>query len=546
MKFLRCFSVALILVMLATSLCSCRTSFFYVVSSWLSEHSQEESLRANVFLKSLEPSISEADIRMVRDSIEQCKASCFAENKDAARFEEDLYAMKAALACIDSKRDAAKLLFDYDTLDAEAQENRRYAYEIYYQLHSEYWSAINEMQNHADDLLSVVQAFLEQEYPNRRTLLFDNDAYLAQMDVLYSDFCTYNFEGTPQEIHGIYTEYLKAAQMYAESYGYENYYECETDWTYCRDYGRSERELFRTYVKQYIVPLYKEYDARSDEMYKKLGSFARYESDVYTHKAYDQFEENYIYMYLESLPSSIGDRMRDAFEKGYIVIGDRLGSLNTANVTDIGGMPVCYFCEEKLDLMSVSHELGHYCQNLIEDGAVGISYDMKEVCSQANTLLMLRYLREKIDRAAYDAFEIYEVSNLLYQTILETAKDEFDEIVFADPEAYTYTVEELTSIMEGLIEEYGIDEIGGSMEQYAKTYWHRQGLYQPAYRLSYATSALMAFQLYRIADGDYAAATEKYRLFVETVDTDSSFLVAIENAGLYSPFDEKMYLDIMG
>ena len=237
--------------------------------------------------------------------------------------------------------------------------------------------------------------------------------------------------------------------------------------------------------------------------------------------------------------------MRDAFEKGYIVIGDMSGSLNTANVADIGGMPVCYFYEENLDLVSVSHELGHYCQNLIEDGAIGISYDMKEVCSQANTLLMLRFLRDKIDRAGYDAFEIYEVSNLLYQTILETAKDEFDEIVFSDAEAYTYTAEQLTSIMEGLIAEYGIDEIGGSMEQYAKTYWYRQGLYQPAYRISYATSALMAFQLYWIANEDYAEATEKYRLFIETVNKESSFLGAIENAGLYSPFDEQMYLEFM-
>ncbi len=539
MKIVRLISLILCLLLF---LCSCELPFLREYSSF---EPVENPLRENAFLKSLDASITEQEIQDVRDCIVQCKESCFGEKKNAERLEKNLYYMKWELDWIDYKRDVADLLFHYDTSDETAQKNRQYAYEVYYTLHNEYWSAIHEMQNRGGSLLSVVESFLQQEHPNRRTAYFDGDAALAQMEDLYSEFCAYNFEGTAEEVHGIYVEYLKAAQKYAESYGYENYYACETDWTYYRDYGKEEREQFREYVKQYIVPLYLEYDSRSDKLYDRLGIFARYDSDLYTYKAYDQFEENYIFLYLDSLPESIGDRMRDAFEQGNIIIGDTENSLKTALVADVSDMPVCYFHKDMLDLVTVSHELGHYCQNLIESGIRGISYDMKEVCSQANTLLMLRYLRDEIDTRAYEAFEVYEISNLLYQTVLETVKDEFDEIVFSDPNAYTYTAEELTAIMEELIVEYGIDEIGGSMENYAKTYWHRQGIYQPVYRLSYGTSALVAFQLYRIADEDYDEATERYRLFVETVDTESSFLGALENAGLYSPFDEQLYLEFI-
>ncbi len=508
------------------------------------------SVRENTLLKTLHFSLSDSDIKdskikNFRDCVDRCEEIYYNEKKTSPKeLKNALYEMKAALDWFDRQRDIANYLYMYDTTDITAKENYTYAEQIYTQIRGEYWSCIGGILNTAKARLPIVKRFVDEEHGPLLTVYFDNDdCYLRERE-LYAEFCSYNFKGTAEQIHGIFTEYLRVSRTYAQSYGCDDFYEYTTRHQLYRDYGKEEREQFREYVKRYLIPLYLEYHARSDAMYNSLGFLQRRKSDAYYNLPFDQFDQNYLFLYFDSLPDSIGNTMRSALEQGHVIIGDQPGSQKKASFMFCGDDPVCYFHESCLDLISVSHELGHYYKNTIHGVNANISYDMSEVHSQANSLLMLRYLRDVIDSRAYDSFEVYEIENILYQTILATVRDEFDERIYSDPDAHTYTADELTAIMENLIQEYGIDKIGGSLERHLKTYWHRQGMNSPAYNLSYATSAVIALQIYYMSETDYAAATECYRLLIEEIDFTSTFLGTLEDAGLYSPFDEQLYLDL--
>ncbi len=534
-----------VLLLLALCLCSCSIRPLLdwdMILNLPLDVGQSKVERENPLLDTLHFSLLDSDIEEFYAGLSRCE-DIYAKRRaaDADELEEALHELDWLLSWFDYQRQTAALLRLYDTADEEARQSDLRAQAVYTSLHSAYWEAMNAMRIPSHPLTPTVVAYLNDAYPDRITIYFENDEYEHRMDELESEFLTYNYKGSAAQIHGIYTEYIDAANRFAQSFGYDNYYEYSADEVYERGYGREEREKFRSLVKEHLVPLYRAYDRLWESKRDTMSYLERRQSDRYSAAAYDTVARDALFTYFDSLPEGVGETMRAAFEEGRVLIGDRPASLSKAMVTMLGDEPVCYFHEDLLDLVTVSHELGHFYADTVREAVGDISFDLCETHSQANSLLMLRYLRDEIGSDAFAAFELYEVGNMLYTAIASTIKDEFDEIVFSMSEEDDRSVETLGEVMEGLIEEYGIDSREGSMVSQLRTYWHRQGIGSVGYHISYGVSAVVAMEIYCKSESDYAAATACYQRLVERSHKGACIDAVAVSVGLYSPFDARCY-----
>lgn len=365
----------------------------------------------------------------------------------------------------------------------------------------------------------------------------------AAMSEIKRKFLSYNSKGTAEQIIGLYTEFLAQSRSYAQAFGYDNYYEYVSDRVYDRNYGAKERERLREYVREYLIPLYIEWGAASDRSWGSLTLSEREASEALGNARFDSHTEDYLLSYFRSLPASLGEKMQSAIERDRIVFGESENALLSAYEVRVGDTPMCYFHEDMADLVTVSHEIGHYYNDLV-NGTGACSQDLIEVHSQSNTLLMLSFMSRAFDSAAVSDFVGFEVNDTIHRAIASTIRDEFEEIVFSDPNSDKYTVSDMRRVMQGLIEKYRVKEFSSEMADQLLLYWHSISLDSPGYRISYVASSVVSLQIYQKSLTDYDGALESYRRTVENIDRDNTFLGTLENAGLLSPFDEACFKKI--
>ncbi len=499
-----------------------------------------------IFASTLKYTLSDSDTERFDKKLNECEQLFLSNKKEnETKLKKALYELNSIKEFFDAQRNIAQLLYDCDLSDDTAKNNQYTSDEMYWDIHEKFWAFINSTITEDNVLEPTVREFEEKEFPLLLTKEYDASSYALQMTQIKNDIRKYNRSATYEQAHKLYTQYIYASQMYAKAYGYDNYYDYQTDTSYNRDYGKEERELFREYVKKYLVPLYRKYNARSNwiDLFLTSKEFAL--SEEYLNNRYDSFSENLLLLYLESLPASTRECMLEVFEKDRIIIADNDNSFDSAYIKEIGNTPICYLHENRANLIDVSHEIGHYYTHSYQGNTDWISFDLRETHSQGNTLLMLSYLNKKLDSRAFNSAQAFEISSMLYQTISSTIRDEFDEIVFSNPQSQNYSIEQLNQIMEDLIEEYDVSDISKTFTKQLMTYWNRLGTEQIAYQISYATSFVTALQIYLKSLNDYNEAVLCYQAIVEQIDKNSTFLKTISNAGLLSPLDEKLYEQII-
>ena len=492
----------------------------------------------------MEFTLSEEDVEKFQKKLKTCQElydSNLQEN--AAELEKQLYKLNSLLMKIEVQEGIAYLQYCYNLSDPEAKENYEYAIATANQANSDFWSLQPDEDSPENVLDATVRAFLEKEYAHARMEKGAAVPYGEKLDALTIQFNAYNGEGTPEEIYDLYVEYWDTAKKYAQRYGYDNYYDCVSKVRYMRDYGKKEREEFRSYVKAYLIPLFKKLKNKSEQADAILTPAQYQKSIAYSKDRYDSFSENYLFSYFESLPESGGKAMMEAFEKDRIFIGDQPNSRFLAFTTMVGDTPICYFNANEMNMTTVSHEIGHYYCSTVNQYEDSLTMDLKEIHSQANSLLLYSYLQKQLDDPAFDSFCAYEVYNMVYQTISCTIRDEFDEKVFGAG-SKKYTVPELNQIMAELLREYGVADLSDNMVQQLTTYWHRLGLSHPGYEISYAVSLVASLQIYQKSLTDYDGAAESYCRLVENLNMEQSFTDKLADAGLYSPFERSTYTEL--
>lgn len=454
-----------------------------------------------------------------------------------------LYKLNSLKVAYDAQRDIAELLYSCHPTDKTAQKNTGDAEAAYLDVHRRFWDLLGDARAEGCVFADVTHAFVREEYPTATTATKGTATY-AQMTALANELYAFNQSATREEAFPIYSRYLSLAHTYATLNGYTNFYEHQNAVAYGRDSTRLDRTRLRAYVKEYLVPLYREKRDEYHALYASLSRKERILSNRYLDDAYDSLDTDLLGAYFSSLPDDVREAMSGAFALDRVLIPKDDTAYVSAYVQTVGNTPVCYFHPTLTDLVTVSHELGHYYAHAANDTLDGASYDLRETHSQANTLLMLSYLESTLDDRAFSAARAYAVSNLMYQAIVCTIRDEFEETLFKRGGTTLSSPDEIDAIMADLIEEYDVADLSSNITAQLMTFWHRQGLSSPGYYISYTASFVVAYQIYLLSLTDYEAAVAAYQALTENIEEDATFLATVRAAGLSSPFAETTYQDL--
>lgn len=431
-------------------------------------------------------------------------------------------------------------------LSKENSEINRQNYVSAFNIYNETWDKIYQLYKAArknPEVKDLINDFIDDKHSLISIVSGDPDIHDNRLTELEVEFLA-SSGSSEAELCELYDEFVSVSNALAECYGYENYYEYAHAEVFSRQCTAAERNLLRDYVIKYIVPLYFEYDKYADSIYDSATALDKFFSNRYFNSRFDSFLNDPLFSYIDSLPDSASKAMREAFELDRIIIGDSLNSEKTAFAKNLSPISFCYFHEDEMDLESVSHELGHYYSHSFLDRK-NDGYDLYEIYALSNAFLLLSHMGQEKDSLSFELYSADYIANKLYQWILCTMKDEFDEIVYSTYGSFEFTPESLLEISTNILEKYGIADKTTSMKNHLLTYWRRQGMDDPCYNLNYSIALVSSFDIYLMSLTDYAGATELYCKLVEEYNMDLSLLENLLEAGLTTPFEEDSYSNLM-
>ena len=419
----------------------------------------------------------------------------------------------------------------------------------------------SEMQANVYDAYIVVCQKLDQSDSSYREHFFSDwtEAELKEMR-LYSDRVTELHRKNDQilvdyrdldvteegeKVSDLYADLVANNNEIAKKLGYKNYYDYASELIYMRDYGKDERALLRTYVKEYLVPLcaavWDQFDAAMNELSAKDYNFVIDFMD----EDYDELSGDYLQSYLNSFEGSSKAAMEGMLEEGNSIFTDSSNALEGAFTATLSEYekPVCYFGPSYQDILTVVHEMGHYygAQYTEDEDLV---MDLAEVQSQGNEWLLLTFLQEELDEDVYEAVVSYQLYMMLTTIVVSTVVDEFEEYIYTVSARNPLTVIDYDRAMDSICASYGGTEFFEEYITDMQMYWKYVVIESPVYYISYAVSGVAALALYEEATYDYARAQQTYRKLLENVNPEKEFLGNLVDAGLRTPFDERLYRDI--
>lgn len=321
----------------------------------------------------------------------------------------------------------------------------------------------------------------------------------------------------------VLSELTAVRQETAEEYGYDSFPLYAREVLYGRDYTEEETAAFREAVKTHIVPLF-------------LAVNATHVDETFLLNEEQEDED----VMLEAIGSRLGNvdpRLLEAWD--YFTAHHCLCAGSDEDMVDMGftdilpefGSAYIYLKRDGtiLDYESLVHEFGHF--NALwhsGDHAVFLAnnIDVAEIQSQGLEMLFLDSM-EDIFPASRDALHLYIVDEMLYNILSGCLYDEFQEMLFEEPDM---TAEEMNRCIADLEQQYGIlseEESEESLDwiQVAHTFD------APFYYFSYAASAVAALEIWAEASRNREAATERY-MQITAIPETVPFKEALAEAGL--------------
>ncbi len=384
--------------------------------------------------------------------------------------------------------------------------------------------------------------------------LYSSDAEfsLKELEHMYTDgvIATEEYLALQREIYvqenaaygELYLELVEVRKAIAKNRGFETYGEYAYSEIYSRAYSVSDVKAMRSYVKKELVPLY-------NEMVEALDYDALSESDEYMSKMYSTKLEEMIKPILESVSTDDHD-MLEVFED--MVKNNRCSfyySDNKANISfttyiDCYNVPYM-FCSPSFkatgyDFSTVVHEFGHYyAYSTVPLTEYNIQdLDAQEVASQGLEMIFAEYISDIYpNNDMANAQYLYILINVLGAVIEGCKMDEFQERVFASD---LVTISDINKIYGDILTEYGTDfyDIGNGEALSWIDVTHT--FIAPFYYVSYASSALVALQIWSTDD-----SSKVYFDFLANTET-MNFMDNIKKCGFESPFNEESLKAIKG
>ncbi len=329
----------------------------------------------------------------------------------------------------------------------------------------------------------------------------------------------------------LYGQFVENNKQIATLSGYTNYMEYAYKEAYSRDYAYTFFDEFYAYVKEYITPLYAQYEqayrginlsalpSEALAQYKAVKNGSFFES-VYANTTLNDFLDTVV---LDGV--SYGQKMGEMFTNGDFYLGEYRGAY--AWRLEKEGVPFLYFGEGYREAFTVAHEFGHY-MNYICNGSGG-SFDLMETHSQGMEMLYLYALKEKIHPAAYEALKTATLYDGLRTVLLATSVNKFEQTVYTEnisPQEYDLLYAQIQA-------DLGLG---------ATTYWRHVTIPSPAYYISYAVSMIGSMQLYIESESAGAeSGIAAYLKIVKPATGGLTYAQILTGAGLRSYDEEALY-----
>ncbi|MGN0432417.1 MAG: hypothetical protein ACI4EQ_08680 [Lachnospiraceae bacterium] len=484
--------------------------------------------------------LTQSDIKQFEKQLGICERM-INRNVNAAILEAAVNHLDELASDIQTQSLIAEVLYYSNMQDTVLEGNYLYATEVSSELGNRYISFLEEIYN--SEVPEYVEFFDEWSEVELKYLSSGSEEAVA-LEVRNAEIMTQTYalsgEEFENQIGSLYGEFVVNSNRLAQLSGYDNYYEYATELVYVRDYDREEREAFREYVAEYIVPIYNRSYQWYQDAYDNLDRKGKGLFRDFMYDDYDSLEENYLDEYFSSLSPSVTEGMQHIFVNDNYVTTDSRKAYQGAFTVSVYEEPFCFFGPGYQDLFTVVHEIGHYYAELCSD-TDWVSYDLCETHSQGNEMLYLKFLENELPADVYDALMYYQLYYFAELIVQATLIDDFEERVYNAPDIAAYTTEDFDRVVREVLIDYGIDESDEYMYECVEWLWRNIGVSSPVYYLSYAVSAMASLNLYSQSVEDYEAAVEAYRKIQEEVDAEHTFTVTLENAGIPSVFEEESY-----
>ena len=445
---------------------------------------------------------------------------------------------------LDTQISLANIVYDLNRKNTDASSRYLDNYELFGDLYNEYMFACRDVYNGSPIRDELFADWTENEIrmllnytPESQELREANEALLVEFNELSG-------EANNEKRAEIYVQIIKNNNRIAELAGYDNYYDYATVEIYGRDYSIEEVNAFKEYIVKYLFPSLESLNTAWYSRYNKLSNYGKNFMQDLLYEPFDVFDENYLEGYVNSYDNSTGEGFRDLFENRNMIFSLSPNSHQSAYQTYLEDYetPFCLFGSNGQSVFTIVHEMGHYYASLYVPHVS--SYDVAEIQSQANELLLLKYLETHIDEDIYDALEAYNVYNSVAMIVVCAIIDDFEQKVYAIENIDGYTYDDFTEIMAEVCFPYGGTSNVNSKITDINSYWMSVCPNSPVYYISYATSSIAALNLYSIAKDDEVLARETYRKLIEEIYENDGFKTVIAKIGLDSPFEEETLVEL--
>ena len=326
----------------------------------------------------------------------------------------------------------------------------------------------------------------------------------------------------------LYLRMMEVRKAQARELGYDSYAEMMFDSGFDRDFTIADANTFVESVKKWVLPVYArwmDFDRRSELT----------ESYV---------DEADLYRVLEAVAHGLGGEVAQAYDFMMrnnlcdLAMSDTKADISFQNYLDWYDAPFLFVNPygDMDDVLSVTHEFGHYAEAYISYGAYR-SMDLSEVFSQTMQFLALIELGNVLGPDAVEDLRLLNLYKILEALVWQSAYAEFEERAFDMEEP---TVEKLNALMNEIGQEYGLDE--GNDPDFALTWTDITHFFEePFYVISYPVSACCALEIYEreLADG---SGLDDYLRLMESEEI--GLLGAAEEAGLQNPVTDARVQDV--
>ena len=198
------------------------------------------------------------------------------------------------------------------------------------------------------------------------------------------------------------------------------------------------------------------------------------------------------------------------------------------------------------DVMTVVHEFGHYNAFMQHGALSAMSYDLAETQSQGNEALFMVYLlnsnyySEELSKFIIKSYTREALVTIIMATIINRFeqwmyRSDLETIDFS--ESYKTVVEYYSDYDKLMKSIYG-DNIP------LVEYWQRVCIEHPGYYISYAISKIPTLELLAFGLNGNDAKDKYEKIYMLNNLSMADFLMALEDAKIYSPFDEEAFKTI--